>query len=768
MLGAALAVWAKASVTGLALRAAAEDERAAMFARLSPTFLGTTTWVLSTVFSSLVLILAGPAIGVLTAGGLTLLVVPALAVALIARLQSLWWALFGAFGLGALQAELVYLSSTRSWWPEWAKYGLKNAVPFIVIVITLFAIGRSIPVRGDTSRVGLPQVTLPRNRPVTIVVWTVAGLILIAATHGSYRFGVITSLASALIALSLVVLTGMVGQISLAQTAFAGLAGLVLAKIGTHVPFPLSLVIAVAVATVVGTLVGLPALRIRGAQLAVVTLAAAVAVEELVFNGPGLLANSGSIPSWRLFGIDLSVRAGRDLARWPYAVFVLLVVVVAFVVVGNVLRGTTGRRLLAVRSNERAAAAVGVDVRSVKLGAFALSSGLAGLGGALIATSRGQLSSASFGVFVGLGFLAVTYLSGIASMSGAVVAGGLVALGVVYVVLDRSLGVAAYYALISGPLLIITVIINPSGIAGRTRSLVRRLRRSDRGESPPGAVDDSAEAMVDAVRPWSRDAAPDLPRREREIGDVVLRLDEISVNFGGLRAVDRVTLELRAGQIVGLIGPNGAGKTSLLDAITGFTPSSGVVTLAGERLEARSAHRRVRAGLARTWQSIELFDDLTVLDNVRVGTERRRRFVHDVIHPEQPSEPAVVDALELVGLTAVADRHPNELPLGQQKLVGIARALALGPRALLLDEPAAGLDTLESATFADHLRRVAATGVACLLIDHDMHLVLGTCDEVHVIDFGRQIAEGTPADVRRSPAVRTAYLGSAQLDDITS
>ena len=600
-------------------------------------------------------------------------------------------------------------------------------------------------------------MVLPRNRPGVVVACTVAGLAVILLTHGSYRFGVITSLASALIALSIVVLTGMVGQISLAQTAFAGIAGLVLAKIGDDIPFPFSLIIAVAIATVVGTLVGLPALRIRGAQLAVVTLAAAVAIEELIFGGPALLSTSGSIPGWRLFGIDLSVRAGRNLARWQFAVFVLAVVVVAFVLVGNVLRGSTGRKLLAVRSNERAAAAIGVDVRTVKLGAFALSSCLAGLGGALIATSRGQLSSASFGVFVGLGFLAVTYLSGIASMGGAVVAGGLVALGVVYTVLDRTLGVAAYYAIISGPLLILTVILNPSGIAGRTRSVLQRLGR--RGEHADVATD--AASLADGQRPV---AAP----VERTIGEVVLRLDGVTVDYGGLRAVDQVTLEVRAGEIVGLIGPNGAGKTSLVDAVTGFTPSTGRVALVDERIDARSTHGRARRGLVRTWQSVELFDDLSVLDNVRVGAERHRSFAGDLVHPTRPIDPAVVAALDLLELGPLAMRRPSELSLGQQKLVGIARAVALGPRVLLLDEPAAGLDTAESAAFAEHLRRVAATGVACLLIDHDMHLVLGTCDRIHVIDFGREIANGTPGAVRDDPAVVTAYLGSGHLDEATS
>ena len=509
VLSAALAVWFARSRTGVAIRAAAENERAASFARLSPPALGTLTWMLATAYVSLVMIVAGPSVGVLTPGNLTLLVVPALAVSLIARLESLWLALVGALALGVLQSYLLFLSSTKDWWPEWAKEGLTDAVPFVVIVVTLFVSGRSIPVRGEDIRSRMPPVILPQNRPLVVAGLVAAGIAVLATTSGSYRFGIITSFAVALIGLSLVLLTGMVGQISLAQTAFAGVAGLVVSKFGADVPFPWSMLLAATIAAIGGTIVGLPALRIRGAQLAIVTLAAAVAIERFVLGNPHVVSGGNNlIPPPELFGLDLSVRAGRNVARLPFGILVLVVVALAFVLVGNIMRGGSGRKMLAVRSNERAAASIGISVSTIKLSAFAASSFLAGLGGALIGYSRGQLSPESFGVFVGLSFLAITYLSGITSVSGAVVAGGLATLGIVYIIVDRSLGVAAYYALVSGPLLILTVIFNPVGIAGRAGVVWDSLRgrRGDAGDAM--AV---AELASDEVPRVAATAPP--PRR---------------------------------------------------------------------------------------------------------------------------------------------------------------------------------------------------------------------------------------------------------------
>ncbi|MCU1502240.1 MAG: Polyamine-transporting ATPase [Ilumatobacteraceae bacterium] len=766
VLGAALAIWFRKSRTGLAIQAAAENERAASFARLSPQTLGMVTWVLSSVFVGLVMIIAGPASGVITPGNLTLLVIPALAAALIARLSSLWVALVGALLLGALQAELQFMSGTKSWWPDWAKQGLNDAIPFIVIVITLYLLGRSIPMRGDDTRSSLPPVILPKNRPQVIAVLCVAGVIILAVTSGSYRFGVISSLAAALIALSLVVLTGMVGQISLAQAAFAGVAGLVLSKIGTGVPFPFSLIIAAIFAALAGVIVGLPALRIRGAQLAVVTLAAALTLEKFIFANPKILsATANLIPDPKLFGINLSIRKGRDIARFPFGIMVLVVVVIAFILIGNMMRAGSGRKMLAVRSNERAASSIGINVAGIKLSAFALASFLAGLGGALIGYSRGQFSADSFGVFVGLSFLAIAYLGGITSASGALVAGAASALGIIFVIFDRNLHLGSYYALFSGFSLILTVVLNPVGIAGKTRADFDKQRagRAAKRKAKQPAPLSLGEEFGDEVIP----AAPAV----RNIGEIALRTAGITVQYGGLRAVNEVTIEVREGEIVGLIGPNGAGKTSFIDAITGFTPCSGEVYLGEERMSGVAAHQRARKGLVRTWQSVELFEDLSAAANVRVSDDVGKdgwKILRDMFRPNPPASKAVHDAIALMSLGDVADRRPSELPLGRQKALGVARSLALKPKVLLLDEPAAGLDTAESVAFGDHLKQIAATGVGCLLIDHDMHLVLGVCDRIYVIEFGTQIASGRPEEVRRDPGVVAAYLGSSQSDDETA
>lgn len=758
VLSLALAVWFQRSRMGLAVQASAENERAAGFARISPSVTGLVTWTVASMYTAFILVLAGPATGTLSPQTMPLLVVPALAGALIARMSSLFLGLAGALALGVVQSELLYLSNNMDWWPDWAKQGLTNVVPFVVIVVTLFVLGRAIPTRGDDVRSPLPAVMLPRNRPRTIAFWSLAGLAALVLTSGTYRFGVITSLAVTLIILSLVLLTGMLGQISLAQAAFAGVAGIVLSKLGDSVPFPFSLLIAASLAAVAGVLVGIPALRIRGAQLAVVTLAAALTLQDFVINNPQLVSATGNfIPDPVLFGWDLSVRGGQSIARLPFGIMVLAIVVVSFVCVGNLMRAGTGRTMLAIRSNERAAAAIGINVPRVKLAAFAASSFLAGLAGGLIGMSRGQLSAESFGVFIGLAFLAVAYLSGITSVAGAVVGGLGTHLGVLYVFADQNLSAGPYYTLITGLSLLLTVLFNPIGVAGATRRDYEKVRAKvwPRKVVAPASTGPAA-AAVDPE-----------PVGERAIGEVVLSARAITVRYGGVVAVSDVDIDVRAGEIVGLIGPNGAGKTSFVDALTGFTRSSGEVLLGGDRIDGRPAHERARHGLVRTWQAGELFDDLSVADNVRVAHETGNEalgMLRDTVRPSSPAAPEVEQALALMSLTDVADRKPSELSLGRQKAVGMARALAMQPQVLLLDEPAAGLDSDESLAFGEQLRRIAATGVACLLIDHDMHLVMSVCDRVYVIEFGKQIADGTPEVVRNDPRVLESYLGSQSFE----
>jgi branched-chain amino acid transport system permease protein len=461
---------------GLATRGAAESELGAVVLGYSPDRLAAATWLLSPMVGGLIAILVAPTFG-LDPVTWTLIVVPALACALLGRLTSVWVTACAGLLLGGLQAEVTLLS-TQSWWPEWAGVGVAESVPFVVIAVGLYVFGKRLPGRSITVTVPLPKVVPTVPRPAVTLGLVAAGAVLVLATSGSYRFGVITSMIFAVIALSLVVLTGYVGQISLAQAAFAGSAGFVLSTLGTAVPFPLSVLLAALAATALGLLVGIPALRIRGAQLAVVTLAAGVAIEQFVFRNPSLTPVDGNaVPAPRLFGIDLGIRAGTDIARWQFGLLVLAVLTLAALAVANLGRSATGRALLAVRSNERAAASVGVNVAAAKLLAFAFSSFLAGLGGALIGYSRGQLSADSFGVFVSLSLLAFAYLGGITSISGALAAGLLAPLGIGYVLLDRHAHLGNYYLLISGLLLVVTAIANQSGIAGQVGEGVAALRR---------------------------------------------------------------------------------------------------------------------------------------------------------------------------------------------------------------------------------------------------------------------------------------------------
>jgi len=242
----------------------------------------------------------------------------------------------------------------------------------------------------------------------------------------------------------------------------------------------------------------------------------------------------------------------------------------------------------------------------------------------------------------------------------------------------------------------------------------------------------------------------------------LLETSDLSVTFGGLHALDDVSLTVEEGSFVGLIGPNGAGKTTFVDAITGFVPYRGEVRFAERALVRARPHRRAAAGLVRTFQSLELFDDLTVRENLLVSHEKPMwwsMFV-DAVRPRSGlSDPDVNGALELLDLTDVADRMPTELPHGVRKLVGVGRALAGDPRFLVLDEPAAGLDSEESIELGERLKTLTEHGITILMVDHDMALVLGVCDPIWVLDFGKVIGCGPPNAIQRDPAVVAAYLG---------
>jgi len=242
----------------------------------------------------------------------------------------------------------------------------------------------------------------------------------------------------------------------------------------------------------------------------------------------------------------------------------------------------------------------------------------------------------------------------------------------------------------------------------------------------------------------------------------LLQASGIRVSFGSVQALAGVDIEVPVGQLIGLIGPNGAGKTTFIDAVTGFVPASGQVLFDGQDISAVPPHGRARLGLTRTWQTIELFDDLTVRENLVVAARRptlASSLTEVVLGRHRRAEARVDNAIGVLELEEFAGRMPSELPQGKRKLVGVARALAGRSKLILLDEPASGLDTSESLDLGRRLRRVVDGGVSMLLVDHDMSLVLNICDQVYVLDFGHLLAHGAAAEVRSDPKVLAAYLG---------
>ncbi|WP_427917433.1 ABC transporter permease subunit [Streptomyces sp. cg40] len=736
---------------GLAARAAAESEKGALVSGLSPERIAVANWALSSAIAGLSGILIAPIVPLVPVS-YTLFIVPALAAALVGNFTALIPAVGAGLVIGMLQSEVQFLQGKWSWLPQ---TGLAQLVPLAVILAYLVVRGRPLPTRGSLIQQALGRAPRPDRVLVPAVASTALGVVVLLATHGSIRAAVITSLTLAVISLSLVVVTGFAGQISLAQLTLAGVGAFSLSKLsaGWGIPFPLAPLLAALAAMVIGVVIGLPALRIRGLPAAVVTVALAVALEAFWFRNPDLNGGLGGskVPSPHLFGLDLGIGSGEDYPRLPFALLCLVVLLLVGLGVAWLRRSRLGAAMLAVRANERSAAAAGIDVARTKIVAFAIGAFVAGLGGALLGCQQTVADAEMFTAIGGLGLFATAYLAGVTALSGGIVAGVMGAGGLLPVLLDRALSLGEWYDVIMGVGLVLTVITNPEGVVGPAHELAARIRRARH----PAAVDDTDTDGLTEAAPAARPPVP-------EPGEVVLSVRDVGVRYGGVVAVDSVSFEVRSGEIVGVIGPNGAGKTTLLDAISGYHRSTGAVEFDGREISSLKPHQRGRAGLGRTFQGIELYEDLSVEENVLVGEAAAR---HGGDHVGSVQGPELRNRLfDTLHLSRFRDQPARELSQGRRQLVSIARALAGRPRMLLLDEPAAGLDSSESRWLGDRLRAVRADGVTVLLIDHDMGLVLDVCDRIVVLDIGKVIADGTPAEITADPRVATAYLGAAQSD----
>jgi ABC-type branched-subunit amino acid transport system ATPase component/ABC-type branched-subunit amino acid transport system permease subunit len=723
-----------------------------MLGGLSPNVISLANTLLASLVAGALGILAA-SITQLDPSTLPLQIIPALAAALIASFTSFAIAAGASFGIAIMYSLLQY-ASAQSWFPQSGGVslpGVTDLLAFLIIVVVLFWRGSRIPGRGEIVERRLPEAPRPRHLARTGLIGGLAGAVLLIVFPFDFREALINTLIGALMALSLVVVTGFVGQISVVQLALAGAAGFTVSHMAVNfgITFPVAALAGIAVAVVIGLVTAASAVRVRGVSLSVVTLAGAVAIQNFGFVnstwGGGLAGSPVPEPAW--FGLDLGPRApfrGID-GNLPSPVFgwvVLICCVLLCVAVGYLRRGQLGQRMLAVRSNERAAAAAAINPRTVKLAAFGIAAFIAGVAGVLYAYNFGSVSADRFDAITALSLIAFAYAGGITLISGAVFAGLLSAQALIPYALDKWFGLNGnWFLLAGGVLLIFTLQQNPEGVAG---DLYRRLHRRAVIRAPQAAATArGAPGSAPGAAPATARGA-DQPVRAGLAGrPAVLRVTGLSVAFGGVQALRDVTLEVREGELVGLIGPNGAGKTTLVDAVSGFVRYAGRVELAGADIGGLPPYERARRGLGRTWQSTELFDDLEVRENLTVAARGG----------------SAAGALDLVGMDWAAAARPAQLSMGQRKLVGVARALAAGPRLLCLDEPAAGLDTRESAELGARLRELADQGQAMLLIEHDMGLVLSVCDRVIVLEFGHVVADGPPDAVRRDPRVLAAYLG---------
>ncbi|MDI2124609.1 branched-chain amino acid ABC transporter permease/ATP-binding protein [Yinghuangia seranimata] len=779
---AALLAWVlDRTAVGGAVRAVANNPDLARLSGISPKLVSTAVWGAAGLLSTISLILISGRHG--SVHDLTQLgpgtLVRALAAAVLARMTSFRGALVAGTGIGVAEACVKYRFLDQT--------GLFDLVLMLGVLVGIAVIGR----RGKNGRADEPAVFAYRTakRPVPpgapwwlrnidrfgMAALLAVGLALPLTTGlASRQMLFTTGLALALCAASLTMVTGWTGQVSLGQMAFAGLGALGAATLNRGVildlgplgwvtvqgmVFPVAVLVAACGTAVLAAVVGLGALRVRGLMLAVGTFAFAIACEQFLYRKRFFSGDFGAavpFPRTTVFGIDVS-------GQRAYYYLVLAVLVVVLAVVARLRASGIGRAAIAVRDNEDGAAAYTVAAGRIRVGLFALSGGIAGIGGALLGAALQSIpwGERYFLANDSLTLVAIAVIGGQGSVAGPV-------LGAAWVVGVPALfpGNALAPLLVSGIGLLMLLLYAPGGLVqpayALRAALIRRFAPDPHAEAVPGpAADDSPRPGLRAV-PRARRLAlrPDGP---------VLETRDVRVAFGGLTAVDGVGIQVHQGEVVGLIGPNGAGKSTLMDAIGGYVPADGTVTVLGTDVSRLRPHHRAALGLGRTFQAARLFPELTVRETLRLALESRGRtplaatalHLPHTFRAERARRAAADDLVGLLGLGRYADTPIAELSTGTRRVVELGGVLALDARVVCLDEPTAGLAQRETEAFAPLIHEVRRElGAALLVIEHDMPLIMAISDRVYCLQAGRVIAHGTPDAVRDDPAVIAGYLGT--------
>jgi branched-chain amino acid transport system permease protein len=549
----------------------------------------------------------------------------------------------------------------------------------------------------------------------------------------------------ALVALGLVLLTGVAGLTSFGQAAFVGIGAYTAAFMAVKLSASpwLALLLGIGLAVAAAMLLGAITLRMSGHFLPLATIAWGLVLYYSMGNMDWLGKYDGilGVPTLKLFGMDLGTGRGLHALIWAIALL-------AAWACANLLDSRPGRAIRSMKNGATMAEAMGISTFRYKLNVFVLAAVLAAISGWLFAFFQRTVNPSPFSIGKGIEYLFMAVLGGVSHVWGAFLGAAVVKLteDQLQVLLPRLIGTSGNFeTIVFGIVLVVVLKYAPDGL---WTFVQRRLPRADR------------------KRDW--EGAPPLPARDKPAhGELLLQVQGVRKEFGGLVAVNDVDFELRAGEIVGLIGPNGAGKSTTFNLITGVLGlTSGQVRYRGQDIAGLPSRAIARKGISRTFQHVKMIPEMTVLENVALGGYLRGRTgsVRAMLRLDRDEEKRLfAEAERQLARIGMADRMhelAGNLALGPQRLMEIARALCTDPALLLLDEPAAGLRHKEKQALGDVLRQLKSEGMSLLLVEHDMEFVMGLTDRIVVMEFGTKLMEGTPPEVQASPAVRAAYLGT--------